>query len=269
MSLNASSRSLNASRTQAIAETSNYCLENYGTSLPVAVIEMIGSSESTSMNLILFPYNLIAFLFLGKAECSVTLSKDGWGWFVSGRHLVIWKFAKSAPTSRKGGAVSTPKSYELTLPPSDLAHKADLVAVFCPEADALPACLAVSPEGTVRYWSSVSHENSFVEVNADLQGQECDSLSEAMPLGFLVATTTASVLLITPRVIDGHPRVQCRAFKPPQGLLGSISRRMSSLIFGSLPTQSSSEARLVKLLTDKQDCSTVNVQVLCNQHLQH
>ena len=96
MSLNASSRSLNASRTQAIAETSNYCLENYGTSLPVAVIEMIGSSESTSMNLILFPYNLIAFLFLGKAECSVTLSKDGWGWFVSGRHLVIWKFAKSA-----------------------------------------------------------------------------------------------------------------------------------------------------------------------------
>ena len=45
-SLNASSRSLNASR-QAIAETASHCLENYGTSLPVAVIELIGNSEST------------------------------------------------------------------------------------------------------------------------------------------------------------------------------------------------------------------------------
>ena len=51
-SLNVSSRSLlNTSRT--LAESSNYALENYGTSLPVAVIELIGSSDSKQENFFL------------------------------------------------------------------------------------------------------------------------------------------------------------------------------------------------------------------------
>lgn len=92
-----------------------------------------------------------------------------------GRQLVIWKYSKSAGAntvstpSRKSIAVSSPKSHELTLPPSDLAHKSDLVAVYCSEADSVPSCIAVSPEGTVRYWDSIAHENFFVEINADLQ----------------------------------------------------------------------------------------------------
>ena len=50
-SLNVSNRSLNVtSRTQAVAESANYILENYGTSLPVAVIELIGSSESNAFS---------------------------------------------------------------------------------------------------------------------------------------------------------------------------------------------------------------------------
>ena len=72
--------------------------------------------------------------FTEKAECSVTLSKDGWGWFVCGRQLVIWKFSKQQTSTssntplnrRQSVAVSSPKSYELTLPPSDLAHKAEV-----------------------------------------------------------------------------------------------------------------------------------------------
>lgn len=253
-SLNISSRSLNASRN--LAETSNYALENFGTSLPVAVIELIASSER-------------------KTECSVTLSKDGWAWFVCGRQLVIWKFSKSTSVSsamtpsRKSIAVSSPKCHELTLPPSDLAHKSDLVAVFSSEPDSVPSCIAVSPEGTVRYWDSVAHENFFVEINADLQGQECDTLSEAMPLGCLVATTTASILLLTPRTTDGRPNIQCRNFKTPQGLLGSISRRMSSLIFGSISTHQSMETRLVKLLSQRKDRNTLEVQILCSQTLQY
>jgi len=51
-SLNVSSRSLlNTSRT--LAESSNHALENYGTSLPVTVIELIGSSESKRNSLLL------------------------------------------------------------------------------------------------------------------------------------------------------------------------------------------------------------------------
>lgn len=71
---------------------------------------------------------------------------------------------------RKSTSVASPKSFELTLPPSDLAHKAGLVTVFSSDPDAaVPSCIAVSPEGTVRYWDSVTHENFFSEINADLQ----------------------------------------------------------------------------------------------------
>ena len=115
------------------------------------------------------------FYNTGKTECSVNLSDNGWAWFVSGRQLVIWRYAKvtgntTTAGSRKSVAVMSPKAYELTLPPSDLAHKADLVTVFCSEPQStVPCCIAVSPEGIVRYWDLVTHENLFIEINADLQ----------------------------------------------------------------------------------------------------
>ena len=91
-----------------------------------------------------------------------------------------------------------------------------------------------------------------------------------MPLGCLVATTTASVLLLTPRLADGgRPSILCRNFKTPQGLLGSISRRMSSLIFGSISAHQSMETRLVKLLSQRKDRHTLEVQILCSQSLQY
>ena len=44
------------------------------------------------------------------------------------------------------------------------------MAVYSPEgSDALPACIAVSPEGIIRYWQTVAHTNSFAEISADLQ----------------------------------------------------------------------------------------------------
>lgn len=66
---------------------------------------------------------------------------------------------------------------ELTLPPSDLAHKADLVHLFLTEESKLPSALAVSPEGSVRYWPNINHEGSSVDAVTDLQGQECFSLT--------------------------------------------------------------------------------------------
>ncbi len=100
---------------------------------------------------------------------------------------------------------------ELTLPPSDLAHSAKLVNVFSAtpsasssgssagtKAESLtPSCLAVSPEGTIRYWPSVAHESSWVELSADLQGQECCLLADANPVGSVLATTTSTVGLVS------------------------------------------------------------------------
>ena len=89
-----------------------------------------------------------------------------------------------------------------------------------------------------------------------------------MPLGCLVATTTASVLLLTLKLHDGRSTIQCRNFKVPQGLLGSLGRRMSTLIFGSIPVQTL-DTRLVKLLAVRRDRSTLDIQVICSQSLQY
>ena len=63
---------------------------------------------------------------------------------------------------------------ELTLPPSDLAHDANRVCVIpSPRESQQAACVAVSPEGVVRYWSSIAHEAAFVEISAELKGEEC------------------------------------------------------------------------------------------------
>lgn len=99
----------------------------------------------------------------------------------------------------------------------------------------MPCCLAVSPEGIVRYWSSIAHESSWTEVNAELQGQECDSLHLLPPLGALLVTTTASLVLVTPHFAAARHSLLCRMLKAPHTWLGGISRRMSSLIFGSIP----------------------------------
>lgn len=90
-----------------------------------------------------------------------------------------------------------------------------------------------------------------------------------MPLGCLVATTTANVLLLNPRLTDGRPSIECRNFKTPQGLLGSISRRMSSLIFGSISAHQSMETRLVKLLSQRKERHSLEVQVLTSQSMQY
>ena len=158
---------------------------------------------------------------------SVLVSPSGWSWLVSGRRLLVWRH-RLVP-----GARALSSCRELTLPPSDLAHSAKLVNVFSAAhsattsrsvaADTLtPSCIAVSPEGqqedslreaieyhlqlpttvcasslgVIRYWPSIAHESSWVELSADLQGQECCSLTDAHPVGSVLATTTSTVGLV-------------------------------------------------------------------------
>ena len=64
---------------------------------------------------------------------------------------------------------------ELTLPPSDLAHSAARVCVIPSSGDSQSAaCVAVSPEGVVRYWPNIAYEASSSEISAELKGEECD-----------------------------------------------------------------------------------------------
>lgn len=214
-------RSLQTS--QLLEGSGQYSLESYGASLPALVMEALTFADR-------------------NVEMSAVLSQCGWAWLVCGRRLLVWRY-KLDDTRR----LVNHQFRELTLPPSDLAHRAQLVVVYSASKEQVPSCIAASPEGFVRYWPSIAHEGSYFEVSTELQGQECDSLVFLGPaLGCLLATTTSTTLLIQPGGgSGGNQTINVRQLKVPAGLLGGISRRVSSLVFGSMPTQAP-EARLVR-----------------------
>lgn len=108
--------------------------------------------------------------------------------------------------------------------------------------------------GTIRYWPSVAHESSFVEISGDLQGQECYSLTDIQPVGSILATTTSTVCLIhftggqQQQTADGRSGIACRMLKIPQGILGGISRRVSSLFWGSMNSGIEAVSKVVEEL---------------------
>ncbi|XP_068619405.1 nuclear pore complex protein Nup133 [Battus philenor] len=187
-----------------IYKTPMLTLETYGLPLPVMVTEA---------------------LTFASGDVSARMSSCGWCWVVAGRRLLTW------PCQPGLAAVAR----ELTLPQTDLAHKAELVVLFYEDDAQLPSCIGVSPEGVVRYWPCVGQEGVYVDVSAELAGQECEQLGEPTKSGLVLATTTCTVVLLTPTVSDGRPTVTCRTLRPPSGWLGGIGRRVSLLFFGSMP----------------------------------
>ena len=142
--------------------------------------------------------------------------------------------------------------YELQLPPSDLAHKADLVCVLdnSQNSQSVPSTIAVTPEGIVRFWPNIAYEGHSIEsIASDLQGQECASLTDIQPYGCILGTTTSSLVHITVNNIEGQNTIICRTLKAPQGVLAGFGRRVTSLLFGSMPaTQSSESKQLFKVV---------------------
>ena len=184
---------------------------------------------------------LFVFLFVETNEISVCISPNGWAWLVHGRRLVVWRYNRLDNKQHFSA-----NCRELTLPPSDLAHNARLVNVYAANENQTPSCIAVSPEGLVRYWPSIAHSGSSYEINSDLQGQECYSLCNVQPLGSILSTTTSTVVLIYHGSTTGQHAIACRILKPPQGLLGGIGRRVSSLLWGGIPTGSESVSRSIQ-----------------------
>ena len=230
--MNASSASLSASMLYSTAQHSMQAVQ--GASAPVLVTEILTTADSEySMELVSWRRaSLNHISLLDTSDVSVCLSPNGWAWLVHGRRLLVWRYQSST------SATSSRTCRELTLPPSDLSHHARLVNVVAAASSQTPACLAVSPEGTARYWPCVAHETSSVELAVDLDGQECCSLTDLHPVGSVLATTTSTVVLIS----AAGEQLECRALKVPQGLLGGIGRRVSSLFWGGGMSSGGAEA---------------------------
>lgn len=192
---------------------------------------------------------------------SVTLAEYGWAWLVCSRRLFVWKYIQSNK--------SKIESFELQLPASDLLHKADLISLMPPQSSttSTPGVIAVSPEGIIRYWPNVAHSGHSIEtVVTDLQGQECYSLTSIDPYGFILGTTTSSLL----HIVIKNNIATCRTLKVPQGVLAGFGHKVSSLIFGALPTSQLFESKqLVKVIQGSSEKdSEINIFVLAGLFLQ-
>lgn len=193
-----------------------HSLQDYGNPMPVLISEALNITEKL-------------------IEYTVKIDPSGWAWLVGGRKLFIWRYNQSS--HEKSSRIVK----ELTLPPSDLAHDANRVCVIpSPRESQQAACVAVSPEGVVRYWSSIAHEAAFVEISAELKGEECACVVNLQPYGCILATTTSSFVLLTP--VAGQNSITCHMIRASQGMLAGITRKMSSFIFGSSPAQASGAA---------------------------
>ena len=176
---------------------------------------------------------------------SVKIAPYGWAWLVCGRRLFVWKY-------KQGDLKRSCSCYELQLPPSDLSHKADLVCVLdnSAKSQSVPSTIAVTPEGIIRFWPNIAYDGHSIEtIASDLQGQECTSLTDIEPLGCILGTTTSSLVHITVNNIEGQNTIICRTLKVPQGVLAGFGRKMTSLLFGSMPaTQSTETKQLFKVV---------------------
>ncbi|KAG7207192.1 hypothetical protein KM043_008877 [Ampulex compressa] len=212
---------------QIICRTPNHVVESFGSSLPVLVTEALTFVDRNTV-------------------VSVNVSKDGWAWLVCGRRLLVWQ-CKTTIHDPKQRRTFKSQCRELLLPQSDLAHKAECIVVWVPHGHQVPSCMAVSPEGVVRFWASVAHEGSSIETSAELAGQEVDCLTYIPGHGCILATTTCTVALLQPQFVSGKHSISCQVLRTSQGWLGGIGRRMTSLIFGAMPQSPVTETKLVKV----------------------
>lgn len=91
---------------------------------------------------------------------SARISPLGFAWLVCGRRLLIWQYQQAfynahMPIKKE---ILIGQCFELQLPQSDLAHRAELISVFFLSGCSVPSCIAVSPEGFSLLLHLISHD---------------------------------------------------------------------------------------------------------------
>ncbi|KAK9511729.1 hypothetical protein O3M35_000336 [Rhynocoris fuscipes] len=230
---------------QSVLVTQQHLVEQFGPQMPVQVAESLASNQ-------------------GRKRASVKVSGEyGWGWYVCGRKLLVWHVVPTKET-----IAPTVISRELLLPSSDLAHTANHVVIFVQSGQETASCVAVSPEGIVRYWQEVGQHSPWVDVNAHLGGEEVCAVEYTPPLGCIAVTTSGSLVIVTPTLDRGSPSVTTTHLSAAQGgWLGGFGKRVSSIIFG-MSASGAVDNRIVKVVT--RDCgnNTWEVYLLAGLTLQ-
>ncbi|KAJ8416065.1 hypothetical protein AAFF_G00380870 [Aldrovandia affinis] len=196
-------------QSQAAAEAVNFDVQTFGSSLPVKVMEALTMADADD-------------------QISVKVEETGWAWMVCGESLIVWKIGQTAVAK-----LSVCKG--LQLPPSEFTYSADLIAISSQSpVETAPiqsiSVMAVSPEGTVRYWPSLAHEGTYTETVVDLGENLCNFLTAVKGHSFVLSSYKNQLLRVG---ADGSGKLQQRPLQQGQGVLSGIGRRVSSL-FGIL-----------------------------------
>ncbi|KAM9316718.1 nuclear pore complex protein Nup133 [Gastrophryne carolinensis] len=210
---------------QAAIESVNYSVQQFGSSLPVKVMEALTNADDDE-------------------STTFKIHDIGWAWLVCGDRLIIWRISQSASAKLV--------CKELQLPPSESPLSAELVDISALSEDTLSmqsiAVMAATSEGTIRYWPSLSHEKIYTESYVDFGGCLCAFITAVKSGSFILSSTANQLVRLLP---DSSGKIHQRFLQQGQGMLSGIGRRVSSL-FGILsPTIGSS---LCSVLWDKEDC---------------
>ncbi|XP_029114625.1 nuclear pore complex protein Nup133 [Scleropages formosus] len=197
-------------QSQTPAESVNFDVQTFGSSLPVKVMEALTMADVTS------------------DQISVKVEESGWAWMVCGERLIIWKISQTAVAK-----LSVCKDLQLSA--SQFMYSADLIAISSSNPlETAPiqsvSVMAVSPEGTVRYWPSLAHETMYAECVADLGGNFCNFLKPVKGNSFVLSSCKSQLLRLG---VDSSGKLQQRPLQQGQGVLSGIGRRVSTL-FGIL-----------------------------------
>ncbi|XP_024116454.1 nuclear pore complex protein Nup133 isoform X1 [Oryzias melastigma] len=199
-------------QSHAGTETVNYDVQTFGSSLPVKVMEALTMADADE-------------------HISVKVNESGWAWMVCGESLIIWKICQTAVAKV---FLQLLVCKELQLPSSQYEYSADLVAVTsATPLEAAPvqsiSVLAVTAEGTARFWPSLAHEGNYTESDVDL-GDLCNFVVAVRGGSFVVSTVRNHLLRMS---ADSSGKLQHRDLQQGQGMLSGIGRRVSTL-FGIL-----------------------------------
>ncbi|XP_061480465.1 nuclear pore complex protein Nup133 [Rhineura floridana] len=207
------------------SETMNYDVKNFGSPLPVKVMEALRMADV-------------------EDHLNVHLDESGWAWLVYKDRLIIWKIGHS-PVAKLSACK------ELQLPPSDYLWSSSLVAISClnvsgeaPSLLSLSVMVATS-EGLIRYWPSCVHESSYTETHTDFGGALCSFLTTIKGGSFILSSSRSHFIRLTP---DSSGRIHQHGLPQGQGMFSGIGRRVSSLLGILSP---SNDAALSSVLWDK------------------
>lgn len=195
-------------QSHATAESVNFDVQSFGSSLPVKVMEALTMADADD-------------------QISVKVDESGWAWMVCGERLIIWKICQTAVAK-----LSVCK--ELQLPSSEFAYTADLVAVNSPgplDSAAVQSIsvLGVAAEGKARFWPCLAQEGNYTETDVDI-GELCNFVVAVKGCSFILSSFKSHLLRLS---VDSSRKLQYRALQQGQGVLSGIGRRVSSL-FGIL-----------------------------------